>query len=46
MHCTREVKKVYLVPSQEEIMYRREEDNIIFTVPKVEGHQMCAIEFI
>ena len=46
MHCTREVKKVYLVPSQEELMYRREDDNIIFTVPKVEGHQMCAIEFI
>lgn len=44
MKCKKKVKSVQCVPSLEKIEFRREGETITFNIPKIEGHQMCAVE--
>lgn len=40
-----QVKKVRLVPQEVEIPFAQEKEHILFTIPKVDGHQMIEIQY-
>ncbi len=40
------VRRIYLAPSMEELPFREEENTVEFTIPEIEGHQMCVIDFL
>lgn len=45
MNIDKEIKRIYLAPAMEELVFHVEDGQIRFEVEKVEGHQMVVLEY-
>ncbi|HEY5583162.1 MAG TPA: beta-galactosidase trimerization domain-containing protein [Ruminiclostridium sp.] len=45
IRVTNIIKKVYLAPQMEEISFKQERDEVFYTVPQLECHQMVVIQY-